>query len=651
MLTRYHLLEITIDEYRNTQELPTLRGCVKDGNLMRDCLVHLRGPPVSERRLINGDATRANILSAFGDGLIRNPEVEKGDLIVIFYAGHGGRAMVITDEEDPKLEVETLCPVDDSTEGIKGIPDITVSALLHTLAREKGDNIVFICDCCHSGGIARGADDDEGEEPEYRLRTTRKSTDDSDLIDLDIDRKILSDYERCELGQIGFYDDNSPYIFLAACGKAQSAYENTKEHCGRFTSALDRLLRVLRKDGRDAHTSYASLLQQLDVGMYPRQCPEAHGTFVDRLLFTTRMTPFRFHVVRAEEASFCVSAGEMHGLVVGTKMVTFTGVVLECVRVDKISSVAKVAIRAQDSPSTLWADVQRWSAGELYVYASQDIDASATGKYLLQPTDTVGASDVILRSAGSGETCFSINSTNDRWKTLCAGLDVPLGFRVRNDVLVDELEKIAHFRHHLDVGVAQSELDGEVTLQLYSVQPPKRTWQYWQTASANLFSDSNEAWLDIPDEAQNHYSFEVVNKSPQAWYVYVFAFDLCTFAITPLHMPPIGSNTPCLAPNGTMLLRFGGDSGEPMTFSCKALVSVAFVKLYVCVQNVNMHHIAQRGIMVADAVEHPTEDGARRDIELDRPRQKDESWDTSVSVITYGPGVSAAQVKAVKAGL
>ncbi len=122
--------------------------------------------------------------------LIKNPEIRKGDNIVIFYAGHGssyaclnhhsigGNSIVsgVRDsaarypEKTERFEgidifcpTEALCPIDRNTRDSNGhiIPDISdreFNTILHEIARAKGKHITVIIDSCHSAGITRVPD-------------------------------------------------------------------------------------------------------------------------------------------------------------------------------------------------------------------------------------------------------------------------------------------------------------------------------------------------------------------------------------------------------------------------------------------------------------------------------------------------------------
>jgi len=155
---RMFALVIAIDEYKNGK-INNLQGCVYDGVDFLTKMLHV--PDSRLVKLTNADATRANILETFDKHLINNPHIDRGDPIVILYAGHGNRMKAPLNWAAENDMIETICPHDEQTHDEKekmvhGIPDRTFDGLMRRLAYEKGDNILAIFDCCHSGGVMRG---------------------------------------------------------------------------------------------------------------------------------------------------------------------------------------------------------------------------------------------------------------------------------------------------------------------------------------------------------------------------------------------------------------------------------------------------------------------------------------------------------------
>ncbi|KAH9913630.1 peptidase C14, caspase domain-containing protein, partial [Fomitopsis serialis] len=154
-------LVITIDKYKSS-EINDLRGCVHDGDDFVEFLTGtLQVPDSRVVRLTDADATRVTILDTFNKDLINNPHIHANDPIVIFYAGHGDRIPAPDNWAAENNMIETICPHDERTKNekgkiVSGIPDRTFDGLMRRLASKKGNNIIAVFDCCHSGGVMRG---------------------------------------------------------------------------------------------------------------------------------------------------------------------------------------------------------------------------------------------------------------------------------------------------------------------------------------------------------------------------------------------------------------------------------------------------------------------------------------------------------------
>ena len=144
-------LLIGIDRYRK-ENFINLECAVRDADAIRDLLQHRLGVPTSRiQNLRNSDCTRRNVIAAI-KSLGNNSLIEKDDPILIYFAGHGGRVSMPgswVDWASHNLMVEVIGTWDvgitdlDGSE-IPGIPDRTVSVLLHDLAASKGNNIVSL---------------------------------------------------------------------------------------------------------------------------------------------------------------------------------------------------------------------------------------------------------------------------------------------------------------------------------------------------------------------------------------------------------------------------------------------------------------------------------------------------------------------------
>ncbi len=109
-------------------------------------------------------ATRTNIVDKLLC-LSTNPQIQYGDNILIYFAGHGA---VYQCKDYPAYDfpadqgtIEALCPVDrnpiasDKDERIPDICDRELSTILSEICRTRGHHITVILDCCHSAGATR----------------------------------------------------------------------------------------------------------------------------------------------------------------------------------------------------------------------------------------------------------------------------------------------------------------------------------------------------------------------------------------------------------------------------------------------------------------------------------------------------------------
>ena len=105
------------------------------------------GVPNSQiRNLRDSEATRAAILHEI-NALTNDDRIQRGDPILIFYAGYGSTAPTPKGWESGGPTIQLLLPHDylcenEKAQKIHGIPDRTLGVLLERLASAKGDNIV-----------------------------------------------------------------------------------------------------------------------------------------------------------------------------------------------------------------------------------------------------------------------------------------------------------------------------------------------------------------------------------------------------------------------------------------------------------------------------------------------------------------------------
>ncbi len=149
-------LLVGIDAYENPKF--NLQGSVNDARNMRQVLIDTLGyQPAQIRTLTDKDATRANILKAFDEWLIRDSA--PGARVFFFMSSHGAQVPDLNGDEEDGLD-ETLVPYDSRIDDVNGkkvlrnqIIDDEIDDLLKRIADRK---VTVIVDACHSGTGTRG---------------------------------------------------------------------------------------------------------------------------------------------------------------------------------------------------------------------------------------------------------------------------------------------------------------------------------------------------------------------------------------------------------------------------------------------------------------------------------------------------------------
>ncbi|KAK0441738.1 peptidase C14, caspase domain-containing protein, partial [Desarmillaria tabescens] len=163
---------IGIDAYLSNP----LHGAVSDALSMRGFLVDDLGIPEHRIQCLLGphDSTpgdpsapsRMNIINML-HSLISNEEIQRGDNIIIYYAGHGSCyncsdhfSTAESRHGKDLCSIEALCPIDRDSIDANGlpIPDISdreLNVLFSQISHVKGHKITFIVDCCHTRSFDR----------------------------------------------------------------------------------------------------------------------------------------------------------------------------------------------------------------------------------------------------------------------------------------------------------------------------------------------------------------------------------------------------------------------------------------------------------------------------------------------------------------
>lgn len=144
-----HALVIGIDQYG---QWPRLQHAVRDAKAVQAQLVQRLGfRPENVTLLLDGEATRANILRALNDKLADAQRVKRDDRVLVFFAGHGATRKLASGRD-----VGYVMPVD------APLNDFAADAIAMPQLQEVAEamaakHVLFIVDACYSGlGLTRG---------------------------------------------------------------------------------------------------------------------------------------------------------------------------------------------------------------------------------------------------------------------------------------------------------------------------------------------------------------------------------------------------------------------------------------------------------------------------------------------------------------
>ncbi|CAE6447564.1 unnamed protein product [Rhizoctonia solani] len=284
-------LVIGIDIYSDPS-LDVLSGAVRDANDVAEFLMSdLDVPAEHIVRLYNEQATRERILEEVRK-LWENPNIQHGDPILIYYAGHGGLipANAAWKERYGAETIQVIFPYDYGCEvlgptkptKVNYIRDTTIALMLNRLALEKGDNITVIFDSCHHA-VKFGPKLTGQDRQQQNAETQSEIPDETDN-----NFAVLDDFESVLFikqhfdADLSLYTDGNPYILLAACQAHQKAIEENGQ--GLFTTELLKKMRESRVD----NITYHDLMESLE--MSEDQSPQCYGKHKHRILFNSRVS-------------------------------------------------------------------------------------------------------------------------------------------------------------------------------------------------------------------------------------------------------------------------------------------------------------------------------------------------------------------------
>ena len=279
-----YALLIGIDNYQTSEVYKDLRGCVPDVDLVDaflqqtlqlspDNIYRLTAPledsPLAAlRKQQDRKPTYENIVRAFEEV---TSTAQAGDRLYVHYSGHGGRSRTQYLELKEKQDLdEGLVPCDYAKTG-RYLRDVEIATLLKRMT-DKGLQVTFSLDSCHSGGATRGDSAIRG----------------SSIVDqrLDLRESLVASKEEL-VENWRSLSNRSPssgllpaadYVLLAACRPTEYAFEHAidgKERHGALTYWMIDTLRSL-----GTNISYQTLHNRVSAkiqSQYSTQLPMLIG--------------------------------------------------------------------------------------------------------------------------------------------------------------------------------------------------------------------------------------------------------------------------------------------------------------------------------------------------------------------------------------
>ncbi|MGA3372418.1 MAG: polysaccharide deacetylase family protein [Terracidiphilus sp.] len=140
---------IGIDDYLNWQKL---QYAANDAAGVKDLLIQKYNfKPDHVFTLLNGQATRKNILSLLGDKLGDTTMVQREDRVLVFYAGHGATRKLASGRE-----LGYIIPVDADLTDMEGTA-ISMTNFQDISEAIPAKHVLFVMDSCYSGlALTRG---------------------------------------------------------------------------------------------------------------------------------------------------------------------------------------------------------------------------------------------------------------------------------------------------------------------------------------------------------------------------------------------------------------------------------------------------------------------------------------------------------------
>jgi hypothetical protein len=529
-----HALLIGINRYPKMPNA-SLQGAVSDMELMRSVLIDRFGFPAERTRsLRDAEATRAAIRGALAE---LAAAVGEGDIVVLFYAGHGSR---MADPRQPGRLIESMVPCD-SGRGDQPNLDILDEEIDQWVQRvnEATPHVTLIFDCCHSGAVTRDAFGEATREIPADLRTPAEMFGGGPVPEILAGPRAITRGTAEDRGAAGWLPGRRRAVVVAACRADEYASEHkafTGEAVVRHGALTFFLGQALLQAPPGA--TWRDVFEQVApriTAKYSRQHPQVEGG-MDALLFGTEESrPSSYlQILAVSDGAVELGGGAAHGVRPGSRWTVRSPgarhsgagdevAALEVQTVRAATSAARV-VEARDSGQLAaglraFLREQRLPEPGLRVAVAAPAEAgdrlagSLAEEPLLQLVEETGDADVLIRclepreTAGPADPCPGVGPLAERtWAAV--GLDGRLAARLRPDrpeeiqSLLRDLIRVGRYRQLLDIDNPDpaSRLKGRVSLRVQRWNPGQRAFSGADPepiAGVTVFREGEKAEFEI----------------------------------------------------------------------------------------------------------------------------------------------------------
>lgn len=330
-----HVLLIGIDYYKPNRLYKSLKGAVRDINLVNTflqealklpakCIRKLTSPNQEDAALLEARSaqeqkpTYENIVNTFKE---ITETAKPGEQVYIHYSGHGGRATTIYPfKQEPNDESIVPMDIGDSEEG-RYLRDVEMTTLLKRMT-DKGLIVTMVLDSCHAAGATRG---DAVIRSAGETDTSQRSSQSLVATPQELEQNWLDLTRNRAIGAAGL-PQSREYVLLAACRPNEYAYEYAvnggTERNGALTYWMIDTLTSVATSGQPL--TYKLLHDRVNAQIqskFPQQIPMILGES-DRLVFGNDKwsTPFTVTLIKViSETQITLNAGQAQGLSRGTR--------------------------------------------------------------------------------------------------------------------------------------------------------------------------------------------------------------------------------------------------------------------------------------------------------------------------------------------